>query len=264
MDYNYLQTEEKFHEWNKYWPTEGQYIRYADSNPSIIAAAHKISDVYYAYASARASFIYSFSENFGDISGDNEISKLYAKTHFLTNALLEYAICLDISWQVIWAYIQPSSLEYLMKQKYKEMEKECTRDSVIEQLKCIISQNSYGVSIAQNLLDNLNEFDNDTTTLELRSLYNKIKHQGIIHFNGLGINPSKFCIAVNGKTPKMLHRKSYSVEEIEELLFEYHKKFKKYIDAIISLIMPSDYFESNKIDISSAFGEIVAMDSASK
>ena len=61
--------------------------------------------------------MFANSENFGDLSGPNEISRLYTKTHFLTNALLEYAICLDISWQVVWAYIQPSSLEYLMKQK---------------------------------------------------------------------------------------------------------------------------------------------------
>ena len=79
-------------------------------------------------------------ENFGYISSNDEFSKKYAKSHFLTYAVLEYSICLDVSWQVVWAYIQPSSLEYLMKNEYKEMEKECTRESVHSQLNCIISQ----------------------------------------------------------------------------------------------------------------------------
>ena len=96
MDYNYLRENDSFFERHKYFPLDVQYIKYADSNPSVIAVGHKIDDVFQAYANARASFMFANSENFGDLSGPNEISRLYTKTHFLTNALLEYAICLDI------------------------------------------------------------------------------------------------------------------------------------------------------------------------
>ncbi|MBQ9849820.1 MAG: hypothetical protein IJO36_03885 [Clostridia bacterium] len=263
MDYNYLREDSAFHEWHKYTPLDTQYIKYAKSNPSLIAACHKIEDVYYAYCSARASFMFANSENFGDISGTNETSKLYAKTHFLTNALLEYAICLDISWQVVWAYIQPSSLEYLMNQKYKDMEKECTRDSVLAQLKCVISQNSFGVSIAQKLLELINQFDNDEDTLKLRSIYNGIKHQGIIHYEGLGANFSEISISINGKMPPMLHRKSYTVEYIEELMLSYHKKFKLYMDEIISIIIPEGYLETT-VPFEKAIAEIIKMNKATE
>jgi len=121
---------------------DAQYVRYADSDPSIVAAGHKIEDVFYAFANARASFIDADSEDFGDISGPDDISRLYAKTHFLTYALMEYAICLDISWQVIWAFIQPASFDYLVHQKYKEMEKECTSENVHLQLNCAMSDST--------------------------------------------------------------------------------------------------------------------------
>lgn len=258
MDYKYLRENLDFQKWHKYAPLDTQYIKYAESNPSVIAAGHKIDDVYYAYCNARASFMFANSENFGDISGPSDISRLYAKTHFLTNALIEYAICLDISWQVVWAYIQPASLEYLMNQKYKDMEKECTRDSVLAQLRCIISQNSFGVSIAQKLLDLINRFDNDDDTLTLRSIYNGIKHQGIIHYEGLGANFTEISISINGKTPPMLHRKSYTIERIEELMFSYHKKFKVYMDEIIALIIPEGYLETT-VPFEAAITEIIKM-----
>ena len=261
MDYNYLREDSDFHKWHKYTPLDTQYIKYAESNPSVIAVGHKIDDVYQAYANARASFMFANSENFGDISGLSELSRLYTKTHFLTNALIEYAICLDISWQVVWAYIQPASLEYLMKQKYKDMEKECTRDSVLAQLKCIISQNGFGVTVAQKLLDVVNSFDNDEDTLKLRSIYNGIKHQGIIHYEGLGANFTEISISVNGKMPPMLHRKSYSVDEIEELMFAYHKKFKIYMDELIDVMIPDGYLETT-VKLEEAVSEILKMNKA--
>lgn len=263
MDYNYLREDSDFHKWHKYAPLDTQYIKYAANNPSVIAAGHKIDDVYQAYCSARASFVFVNSDNFGDISGPDEISRLYAKTHFLTNALIEYAICLDISWQVVWAYIQPASLEYLMNQKYKDMEKECTRDSVLAQLKCIVSQNGVGITIAQNLLDVVNRFDNDADTLRLRSIYNGIKHQGIIHYEGLGANFSQLSISVNGKTPPMLHRNSYSVNEIEDLMFTYHKKFKAYMDKLIDIVIPDGYL-GTKVSFEDAVNGVINMNKATE
>lgn len=243
MNYEEVIRDSDFHKWQRYAPLDIQYLKYAENNPSLVAVGHKIEDVYQAFCDARASLIFANSENFGDIAGENDESRLYAKCHFLLNALLEYAICLDISWQAVWAYIQPSSLEYLMQQKYKEMEKECTRDSILAQLKCAISQHGFGFSKAQQLLDAVTIFDNNANTLRLRSIYNKIKHQGTIHFEGLGANFTNLSIGVNGKVPPMLHRDSYKVEEIESILFEYHENFQVYMNELIQIMVPEDYLE---------------------
>lgn len=42
MDYNYLRENDSFFEWHKYFPLDVQYVKYADSNPSVIAVGHKI------------------------------------------------------------------------------------------------------------------------------------------------------------------------------------------------------------------------------
>lgn len=256
INYDDIINDSDFHRWQKYAPLDVQYLKYAENNPSVVAVGHKIEDVYQAFCNARASFMFANSENFGDIAGDSDESKLYTKCHFLLNVLLEYAICLDISWQAVWAYIQPSSLEYLMQQKYKEMEKECTRDSILAQLKCAISQHGFEFTKAQQLLDAVTTFDNDTNTLKLRSVYNKIKHQGTIHFEGLGANFTNFSVGVNGKVPPMLHRDSYKVEDIENMLFEYHEKFQIYMNKLIQIMIPDGYLE-NKMSFTDAINSML-------
>jgi len=252
MDYSIIEESEGFYKWKDYIPTEVQYAKYAESNPSLIAAGHKIVDVFYAFTNARASFMFADSDDFGDLSGKDEKSRLYTKTHFLTNALLEYAICLDISWQVIWSYIHPSSLEYLMQQRYKKMEKKCRRKSVIQQLDCAISQKSEGFGKAEKLKNLMTAFDQDESTLKVRTLYNWIKHHGMIHFIGLGENFNKLGIAVNGKQAPMLCRKEYLVEEIEDLLLDYHLKFEQYFNKIIENIIPPGYL-NNKMSLGGFF-----------
>ena len=42
MDYNYLREDSDFHKWHKYAPLDTQYIKYAESNPSVIAVGHKL------------------------------------------------------------------------------------------------------------------------------------------------------------------------------------------------------------------------------
>lgn len=249
MNYEQLANDNDFHRWHKYEPIEAQYIKYAKIDPSVIAAGHKIVDVYYAFADARATFMYSFSENFGDIAGDKEFDKLYAKSHFLRHAILDYALCLDMSWQVIWSYIQPASFEYLMKQEYKDMEKVCTSENVHLQLNCAISQ---GVEKVNEIKKLLSEFENDEDVKTLRNLYNSIKHHGTIHIKGLGANFTSLAIGVNGGSIKTLSRKEFSVEDIESMLWIYHQKFQVYFNSLIQLIMPEDY-----LNTSVALGEMI-------
>lgn len=248
MDYDSFAKEDSFQEWFEYEPHDTQYLRYAKEDPSVIAAGFKIADVYSAFADAHATFLFAGSDDFGQISGKDEVSKLYAKSHFLRYALLEYAICLDLSWQVIWAYVQPASLDYLMNQKYKDMEKECTRDSLKAQLDCAIALHGTGITKAERLKEIFENFDNDSDVRELRRVYNTVKHQGTIHIEGLGLNDEHMMIVIGDDAPPMLHRESFSVEQIENLLFTYNEKFINYMNSIISLVIPEGYLD-NKINL---------------
>ena len=157
---------------------------------------------------------------------------------------MEYSICLDISWQVIWAFIQPSSFDYLVHQKYKEMEKECTSENVHLQLNCAISQGGAGVVIAEKIKHLLTDFENDEDVLNLRSLYNSIKHHGMIHFEGLGAKNDTMFVSLNGRATPVLSRKSYKIEDLEKLLYSYHFKFGSFFNSLIAEIMPEDYKET--------------------
>lgn len=238
MDYKKLSNDKNFIDWIKYEPSDAQYIRFAKTNPSVIAAGHKIYDVYHAFTNARQSFRSADYKNYGDLSSSDELSMLYTKTHFLLYAISKYSLCLDLSWQVIWAYIQPSSFQYLLQYKYKKMEKECNRDNLLAQLECAISQKNTDAIELKSILVN---FDNDADVMKLRSLNNSIKHHGTIHFKGLGANFTNMMMNVNGNSIDILSRKSYSVSEIESLLFAYHEKFQIYFNKLIEQIMPEDY-----------------------
>lgn len=243
MDYQKIEMDETFFDWFGYAPQDSHYVKYAETNPSIIAAGHKIDDVFSVFASARALLLNANVQNYGDLFSNDNISRLYAKCLFLTSAVIEYSICLDLSWQVIWSYIQPSSFEYLIKQQYKEIEKDCTRDSVLAQLNCIIAQNSYGIVSAEKLKELLISFDNDPIVLKVRELNNMLKHRGMVHFIGLGSNPNKMLASIDHKSIPILSRPEYKIEDVEDMLFSYHFKFEEYFNNIINQIMPCDYLE---------------------
>ena len=93
MDYELIRKDLSFQEQKRYTPLDTQYIRYADSNPGVVSAGHKIDDVYYCFSNARCSFMNAGASNFGDLAADTELSKKYTKAHFLIQAVLEYSIC---------------------------------------------------------------------------------------------------------------------------------------------------------------------------
>lgn len=260
MDYDKIINDQEHSFWKTYTPMDVQYVRYGNNDPSIVAAGHKIEDVYYGFCNARCSFINAGRNNYGDLYGNDELSKKYAKSHFLISAVLEYSICLDLSWQVVWAYIQPSSFEYLTKSKYIEMEKECTRENIHLQLNCAISQNGSGVSKATKLKQILIDFDEDTDVIKLRSIYNLLKHQGTIHFDGLGIQLDTMSLSVNNRTIPLLSRKTFTLEEIESLLYNYHNKFKQYFNSLITEIMPENYKDS-KVSFEDYINTVLQMNS---
>ena len=244
MDIQELRNDRKFHEWHEYEPMDVQYVRYIKSEPSILAAGHKINDVYHTFCDARGSMLYANYSNYGELCADNDISRLYIKNKFLKDALIEYAICLDLSWQVIWAFIQPSSFKYLIQQNYEEMEKICTGESVHIQLNCAIAQKS---KQAERIKELLTRFENEPEVIEVRKIYNSIKHRGIMYFQGFCTEDiSKFLFDKNVEMP--LKREVYDSVSIQKLLLSYHEKFEKYFIKLIDMIMPSDY-KINKVGV---------------
>ena len=256
MNIDDIINDSAFHDWQNYAPNIVQYLKYTKDSQYLLAVGHKIEDVYRAFCNARASLIHANSSDFGDIAGDENIDKLYAKYHFLLNSIMEYALCLDISWQVVWAYTQTESLDYLIQQNFCQIEKDCNRDSVLERLNYIISQHAPGFSKIQAILSIVTDFDNNPNTIKLRSINNKIKHRGTIHFEGLGTNYTNLPIVVNGKKIPILHRDHYAVNDIENMLFEYHNNFQVYINGLIDIMMPSDYL-NEKIDLKEGLNSLL-------
>lgn len=244
MDIQGLKDDRKFESWHEYEPIDTQYVRYIMSDPSVLAAGHKINDVYHAFCDARGSLLRANYSNYGDLCSNDDISRLYIRTEFLKNALMEYAICFDLSWQVIWAFIQPSSFKYLVQKKYEEMESACTLKSVIAQLDCAIAQN---IPQAVQLKDALMRFGNDPIVKRIRKIYNITKHRGMMYFRGFCKEDiSKFLFDKNIEMP--LQREAYEPDEIEALLLAYHEKFEDYFNEIIQIIMPADY-KNTKVDV---------------
>ena len=91
MNYEELSKDNDFHKWQNYEPLDTQYIRFSKTNPSAIAAGHKICDVYYAFCNAKHSFRSAGYHNFGDLSGNDEMSQLYTKAHLR---------CLNVLWKL--------------------------------------------------------------------------------------------------------------------------------------------------------------------
>ncbi len=154
--------------------------------------------------------------------------------------------------------ITSPSFDYLVHQKYKEMEKECTSENVHLQLNCAISQGGAGVVIAEKLKQLLTEFENDEEVLKLRALYNSIKHHGMIHFEGLGAKNDTMFVTLNGRSIPVLLRKSYRVEDLEELLFSYHFKFEIFFNSLIKEIMPDGYKDA-KVPLIDYFNTLLKM-----
>lgn len=244
MDIQELRNDRIFETWHEFEPMDAQYVRFIISDPSVLAAGHKINDVYHTFCDARGSLLYANYNNYGDLCSNDEISRLYIKTKFLKNALMEYAICFDLSWQVIWAFIQPSSFKYLVQKKYDEMEKACTSDSLNAQLNCAIAQN---IPQAGEIKKILTKFGNDNIVKDVRRINNSIKHCGMMYFRGF-CKESFFEFLFDQNIEMPLQRDIYEPDEIQELLLSYHEKFENYFNELISVIMPADY-KNNKVKV---------------
>lgn len=91
----------------------------------------------------------------------------------------------------------------------------------------------------------LTSFESDDIVKKVRKIYNSLKHRGTLLFDGLvekDIN--KFYYDNTVDLP--LQREVYQLEDIQNLLLEYHDRFVDYFNELISIIMPKEY-KSNKV-----------------
>lgn len=242
MKYEEIARHNGFHKWFDYIPHDAQYMKYAENNPSAVAAGFMIGEVYHAFSYARASLMFSLENNYGDLAKQtDDLAMLTVRYIFVQNMIMQYAICEDLSWQVIWAYILPADIQYLMKNEYEKMTKECNRDNLLAQLNCGIGQHNL---TAEKLKNILTSFDNDEEVMKFRTLNNYLKHRGNIHIQGLGNDDNSLMFAIDGCPVSIRAHESYKLEELQDMAWAYHKKFEKYFNEIIDTIMPSDYLDT--------------------
>lgn len=241
---------EAINEWGSYDPNLIRFAKFYDKDPSQLATGRKVVDTYHAFTTGRASLFFSLEEHFGDLAKDDDtFSKLFVRSLFVRDALLHFGLSLDLSWQTVWAYVYPSSVKDLLQDNYKKYEQDCYRENLFEQLDCCISQ---GNIKADRLKTLVKDFDNDATTLELRELYNFMKHRGDIAIEGLGSNNKNQGILIDGVALPTLSRREYKIENLQQLAYDYAIKFMDYFKDIVDIVIPTDYKNNN-----SSFDEVI-------
>lgn len=225
------------HHWSRYSPYECHYFRY-DTN--VILACHKIVDVYQATCIARSYLCYLDNKDFGDFASD-DISKLYVKSILIEGALLYYNICIDLSWQVLWLYLDPNAKGKLPNNDlYYKLIKECNYEELLLRLTLAkqIKLRDYFII----------DFFNKSLTQDIREKYNYLKHRGRYHYEGLGLNDNSMFMGINGKTIPMVSRYELDINDMKEKLIDFDLSFVKYFYGIINTIVPEDY-SNTRIDL---------------
>ena len=125
-----------------------------------------------------------------------------------------------------------------MNNEYEKMTKECNRENLFEQLNCGIAQKSLE---AVKIKEVVERFDKDEDIMRFRTLYNYLKHRGNIHIEGLGNEDEYLMTMINGKAVRILSHEKYTLEQLQDLAWNYHNKFQKYFSELISYVMTEDF-----------------------
>jgi|GEM_PF-375905 len=241
--------------WEQYIPGDSQYFKYCEKDPSIIAAGFKVGDLCSTFRYAHNALLFSFKNKYGDLCSHDKDAVKTIKYTFLRDAILNYAICLDLSWQVIWYFILPSNITFLMNDCYSELAGECYRDNVYRQLDCGISQHE---DKAKRIKEILTSFDNSNEIKKFRRLYNYLKHRGDISLKDCEDPNNTLCATVNGTMIDLLKRDQYSIDELQDLVWEYNCEFESYFNKLIAEIFPEGYL-NNKISLIDSINASLAM-----
>lgn len=237
MDYNSLYTTHDCSNWHVLFPIEKHYINF---DPNIIYALNKVDDVYYMFSNARFNGYMTENNNYGDmVASHDQLHLKFVHSGFLMNALNFYYFAIDLSWQVIYYYSIDSSYYFFCDQKeYDKYSNACTYDNVVRLLK---------YRKDQNLLEVLKSFSTNELVLELRNLYNYMKHKGTIHFEGLGLQYSNPMMGVRmgdeNITYKLFVKREQKIEDLKSKLIELDKLFYDYFNKILEIIVPENYLQ---------------------
>lgn len=233
-----LNNKYNIHEWAKYRPFEAHYESY---EPHIIYACHKITDVYYAFASAR-SYISDYEcDNFGQlISKHDELHLRYIRSKCLQSALAHYNYAIDLSWQVIWFYLGDNSYLFMERPElYEKYSTLCNEKSLY--FKLDICKFDY-------LKKHIISFFNADSTTKLREIYNYVKHRGSLHTEELGDKFSHYRISYQvgdiKYQPPMITRKSFDLDEFKEAIINFDISFYGYFQQLIKWIIPEDFTDT--------------------
>lgn len=228
------------HHWYDYGPEEHHYCLYSHN---LLMACHKIEDVYRTMGLARICLENIRAEDFGElIDGNDPLSKALMRSTFINNSISYYNYCIDLSWQVLWLYYNPSEIEYSIHKREDYLK--ATKDCTLEGLKLALTL------AKQNKLSTYVEsfFTRDTTKC-IREKYNYIKHRGVYHIDGLGENYKQSVMNYNGFRLPLLYREELNLDNIMDELIEFDKSFVEYFEIIISSIVPKDYLECTGCNI---------------
>lgn len=227
------------HHWMDYNPGWPQYYHY---EPNLVATAHKITDVYQAFCSARTALQYLDVENYGElIAQTDDLHLKFIRSQFIQNALVYYNISIDLSWQVLWLFCKEPSFDLMYENKYVDTTKDCNLETLRETLDYMSSFPSIEKKTLDMLLNHMISFFNDELPLKVRHKYNYMKHRGTYYIDGLGMNDKTLGIVVNGVNPLMLTREELDINEWKETLIKFDNSFVGYFEYILKNIMPVDF-----------------------
>lgn len=229
------------HHWFHYKPDEHHYCLYSHN---LLMACHKIEDVYRSMCLARICLDNIRAEDFGELlDGNDALSKAVIKSTLINNSISYYNYCIDLSWQVLWLYYNPSVIEYSIHKRKDYLK--ATQNCNLENLK-------YNLALAKEnkLSEHVESFFTKNLTQCIREKYNYIKHRGTYHIDDLGENYKESMMDFGGFKLPLLYREELNLDELIIELIDFDKDFVKYFESIIESVVPKDYLECDKCDLS--------------
>lgn len=206
---------------------------YGFHEPNIIYSCHKLNDIYMTYALARMNLLFTVNENFGDFAAD-EVSENFLKPQLLMSSLHYYNVLIDLSWQLIWFYIRSDLNNSLpTSETYEKEARECNYE-ILSYYLVLKKENKLRLSY-------LKQFFESNETQAIREKWNYSKHRGIFHFDGMGINPSRMNMSLNGMIAPIVSRKELSINKLSNQLLNFDLKYHKYLTDLMKIIFPKDF-----------------------
>lgn len=208
---------------------------------NIRIAFQKVQDVFDSFCQARF-LLYDAIELEKDDEKPEEL-RLFHQGTLLQSAIMRYASCIDLAWQVMYLRYGPDDPNLITQNdaaKYKNTLGKCNVCSLGKRL------NQNKANSLQRIRD---DYEKNTLWKKLRSSNNYMKHKGAYHILGIGINPKNaiFSIEIKDKTgkvkefiPKLPHQQDFDNKLWIDNLVQFYQGFIHYFNAIIQEILPEN------------------------